>query len=56
LAPSLRRALDAEIERVLGLYWELYRSFTVKHFHEQLLKQQPLLFTPRRAARCPKSR
>jgi hypothetical protein len=36
LAPSLRRAPVAEIERMLGLYRGLYRGFTVKHFHEQL--------------------
>ena len=36
LLPSLRRAPVAEIERMLGLYRELYRGFTVKHFHEQL--------------------
>jgi transposase len=35
LAPSLRRAPAAEIERMLGLY----RGFTVKHFHEQLGKR-----------------
>jgi transposase len=39
LAPSLRRASVTEIERMLGLYRELYRGFTVKHFHEQLLKR-----------------
>jgi len=39
LAPSLRRAPEAEIERMLGLYRELYRGFTVKHFHEQLGKR-----------------
>jgi transposase len=39
LAPSLRRAPVAEIERMLGLYRELYRGFTVKHFHEQLAKR-----------------
>src|ERR1700733_14443015 len=39
LAPSLRRAPVAEIERMLGLYHELYRGFTVKHFHEQLGKR-----------------
>jgi transposase len=39
LAPSLRRASVTEIERMLGLYAELYRGFTVKHFHEQLLKR-----------------
>jgi transposase len=39
LAPSLRRASAREIERMLGLYRELYRGFTVKHFHEQLGKR-----------------
>jgi transposase len=39
LAPSLRRASATEIERMLGLYGELYRGFTVKHFHEQLGKR-----------------
>jgi hypothetical protein len=29
----------AEIERMLGLYRELYRGFTVKHFHEHLVKR-----------------
>ena len=39
LAPSLRRAPVAEIERMLGLYRDLYRGFTVQHFHEQLRKR-----------------
>lgn len=39
LRPSLRRAPAAEIERMLGLYRDLYRGFTVKHFHEQLGKR-----------------
>jgi len=39
LAPSLRRAPVAEIERMLGLYRDLYRGFTVQHFHEQLHKR-----------------
>jgi transposase len=39
LAASLRRASVAEIERMLGLYRDLYRGFTVKHFHEQLGKR-----------------
>ena len=39
LQPSPRRALVREIERMLGLYRELYRGFTVKHFHEQLGKR-----------------
>jgi len=29
----------AEIERMLGLYRDLYRGFTIKHFHEQLGKR-----------------
>ncbi len=32
LAPSLRRASVAEIERMLGLYRDLYRGFTVEAF------------------------
>ena len=39
LRPSTRRAPVREIERMLGLYRELYRGFTVKHFHEQLGKR-----------------
>ncbi len=39
LQPSPRRAPVMEIERMLGLYRELYRGFTVKHFHEQLGKR-----------------
>src|ERR1700761_2851978 len=39
LGPSLRRAPAAEIERMMGLYRDLYRGFTVKHFHEQLGKR-----------------
>jgi transposase len=39
LRPSLRCAPKAEIERMLGLYRELYRGFTVQHFHEQLGKR-----------------
>lgn len=39
LTPSLRRAPAAEIERMLGLYRDLYRGFTIKHFHEQLSKR-----------------
>ena len=42
LAPSPRRAPVAEIERMLGLYRDLYRGFTVKHFHEQLGKTAQL--------------
>jgi transposase len=43
LAPSLRRAPVVEIERMLGLYRDLYRGFTVKHFHEQLGKRHNYL-------------
>ena len=39
LTPSPRRAQVAEIERMLGLYRDLYRGFTIKHFHEQLGKR-----------------
>lgn len=39
LTPSPRRAAVAEIERMLGLYRDLYRGFTIKHFHEQLGKR-----------------
>lgn len=39
LAPSPRRAPMAEIERMLGLYRDVYRGFTVKHFHEQVTKR-----------------
>jgi transposase len=37
--PSGRRAAEAEIERMLGLYREQYADHTVKHFHEQLRKR-----------------
>jgi transposase len=39
IGPSLRRASVTEIERMLGLYRDLYRGFTVKHFHEHLAKR-----------------
>src|SRR5258708_40165377 len=39
LLPSPRRASVAEIERMLGLYRDFYRGFTVKHFHERLGKR-----------------
>jgi transposase len=39
LHPSSRRAPAAEIERMLGLYRAHYGDFTVKHFHEQLVKR-----------------
>jgi transposase len=37
--PSSRRAASEEIARMLGLYRERYADFTVKHFHEQLVKR-----------------
>jgi transposase len=37
--PSSRRAAAEEIARMLGLYEERYGEFTVKHFHEQLVKR-----------------
>ena len=39
LGPSVRRAPVAEIERMLGLYRDVYRGFTVKHFHEHLARR-----------------
>lgn len=39
LRSSLRRVPAVEIERMLGRYRDLYRGFTVKHFHEQLVKR-----------------
>jgi hypothetical protein len=35
LAPSPRRSPVAEIERMLGLYRDIYRGFTVKHLRER---------------------
>src|SRR5579871_5587586 len=37
--PSGRRAGVAEISRMLELYRGSYADFTVKHFHEQLVKR-----------------
>ena len=37
--PSPRRASVAEISRMLELYRGSYADFTVKHFHEQLVKR-----------------
>jgi transposase len=37
--PSPRRAPREELERMLGLYRDKYADFTVKHFHEQLVKR-----------------
>ena len=39
LAPSLRRAPVAEIERMLACIATFYRGFAVKHFHLQLGKR-----------------
>src|ERR1700759_1324988 len=36
---SPRRAPQEELERRLGLYRNKYADFTVKHFHEQLVKR-----------------
>jgi hypothetical protein len=36
---SGRRAALAEVERMLGLYVDQYCDFTVKHFHEQMVKR-----------------
>jgi len=36
---SPRRAAQEELERMLGLYRDKYADFTVKHFHEQLVKR-----------------
>lgn len=37
--PSGRRASVAEVARMLDLYRGSYADFTVKHFHEQLVKR-----------------
>jgi hypothetical protein len=37
--PSPRRAAPAELSRMQILYQERYRDFTVKHFHEQLVRR-----------------
>jgi hypothetical protein len=39
LQPSLRRAPVVEIERMPGLYRDLYRGFTVQHFQKHLGKR-----------------
>jgi transposase len=36
---SPRRAPEAEMERMLGLFRDKYSDFTVKHFHEQLVRR-----------------
>ena len=37
--PSPKRAPEEELERMLGLYRDKYADFTVKHFHEQMVKR-----------------
>lgn len=37
--PSPKRAPEGEIRRMLALYKDKYADFTVKHFHEQLVKR-----------------
>ena len=37
--PSPKRAPWEELERMLGLFRDKYSDFTVKHFHEQLVKR-----------------
>jgi transposase len=37
--PSPRRAPRTELDRMLDLYRDKYADFTVKHFHEQLVKR-----------------
>lgn len=37
--PSSRRAAEAEVARMLGLYRARYADHTVKHFHEQLVRR-----------------
>ena len=37
--PSGKRACEAELVRMLGLYRAHYEGFTVKHFHEQMQKR-----------------
>jgi transposase len=37
--PSPKRAPQEELERMLGLFLDKYSDFTVKHFHEQLVKR-----------------
>ena len=41
--PSPKRAPREELERMLGLYRDTYSDFTVKHFHEQLVKRHSYL-------------
>ena len=37
--PSPKRAPEDELERMLRLYQESYQAFTIKHFHEKLVKR-----------------
>jgi transposase len=37
--PSPKRAPEAELERMLGLYHAHYQDFTVKHFHEKVVQR-----------------
>jgi transposase len=37
--PSPQRAPESELARMRALYEEMYGGFTVKHFHEKLVKQ-----------------
>jgi len=37
--PSPRRAPQEELERMHGLFRYKYSDFTLKHFHEQLVKR-----------------
>jgi len=37
--PSPKRAPQSELERMRALYEEMYGGFTVKHFHEKLVKR-----------------
>ena len=56
LLSSLRCAPVAEIERMLGLYRDLYRGFTVEHFHEHLAGKRhnyTLGYTVNEAASAP---
>jgi transposase len=41
--PSPRRAPRAELDRMLDLFRDRYADFTVKHFHEQLVKRHNYL-------------
>jgi transposase len=44
---SPKRAPEAELERMLGLFREKYADFTVKHFHEQLRKRHGYVLATR---------